>query len=115
MKGLPAIAMLTALSAASASAQGPIGTLERGTYTCELPGDAGGRAGVAQPDAQLTIIGASRYDSPQGSGTYLRRGDVVMLTSGPRSGESYAVVSPAFLRRIEDGKPGKLRCVLQHG
>jgi hypothetical protein len=33
------------------------------------------------------------------------------LTSGPRQGESYAVVSEHFLRKIEGGRPGRLRCV----
>lgn len=85
--------------------------MERGAYACELPGTAAGSAGIAQPDMAFTIIGASRYQSPQGGGTYLRRGDVMTLTSGPRLGESYAVVSPGFLRKIEAGKPGKMRCV----
>ena len=110
MKGL-SLTMAAALLAAPAFAQGAIGVAERGTYVCELPGDAGGRAGIAQPDQALSIESASRYSSPQGSGTYLRRGDTLLLTSGPRQGESYAVVSGSFLRRIEDGKPGRLRCV----
>ena len=94
-------------------AQGAIGTVERGAYVCELPGRADGRAGVEQPDRALTIESSSRYSSPQGSGTYLRRGDTLTLTSGPREGERYAVISTGFLRRIEDGKPGRLRCVRQ--
>ncbi len=98
-------------AAGPAVAQGAIGTVERGVYVCELPGDASGVAGVAQPARNFTIESASRYTSPQGSGTYLRRGDTLQLTSGPRQGESYAVVSASFLRRIEDGKPGRLRCV----
>src|SRR5688572_22586799 len=97
--------------AAPALAQGAIGTVERGAYVCELPGDASGSAGVVQPGQALTIESASRYSSPQGAGTYLRRGDTLVLTSGPRQGESYAVMSASFLRRIEDGKPGRLRCV----
>lgn len=110
MKGL-LIPILLGGTAAPALGQGAIGTIERGTYVCELPGDAGGRAGVEQPGQALTIESASRYSSPQGSGTYLRRGDTLRLTSGPRQGESYAVVSGSFLRRIEDGRPGRLRCV----
>lgn len=107
--------LLAATTAAPAFAQGPIGTVERGTYHCELPGDAAGRAGIEQPQASFTIKSASRYSSPQGGGAYLRRGDVVTLTSGPRSGESYAVMSTGFLRRIENGQPGRLRCVRQGG
>ena len=92
-------------------AQGAIGTVERGAYVCELPGDAGGRAGIAQPDQALSIESASRYSSPQGGGTYLRRGNTLTFTSGPRQGETYQIASERFLRLIEDGKPGRLRCV----
>ena len=96
---------------APASAQGAIGTIPRGTFVCELPGDAAGQVGVPQPDRNITIESASRYSSPQGSGSYLRRGDTLTLTSGPRQGESFAILSDDFLRLIEDGKPGRLRCV----
>jgi len=105
------LAVLLGAIAAPAFGQGAIGTVERGAYVCELPGDAGGSAGVAQPDRNFVIESASRYSSPQGSGTYLRRGDTLQLTSGPRQGEAYAVISASFLRLMEDGKPGRLRCV----
>jgi hypothetical protein len=111
MKRLPITMILAALVAAPSLAQGGIGTVQRGAYVCELPGDAGGSAGVVQPGQALTIESASRYSAPQGAGTYLRRGDTLQLTSGPRQGESYAVIGEGFLRRIEDGKPGRLRCV----
>ena len=111
MKPLVYAIPLAALVAAPVLAQGAIGTLERGAYSCELPGDAAGQAGIEQPDADFAILGASRYNAPQGGGIYLRRGDVVTFTSGPRSGEAYTVVSPTFLRRIENGQPGKLRCI----
>ena len=113
MKRLHIAAAAGALLTAPTFAQGAIGTVERGAYVCELPGSADGKAGIEQPDRALTIQSASRYSSPQGSGTYLRRGDTLTLTSGPREGERYAVVSPGFLRLIEDGKPGRLRCVHQ--
>ena len=106
MKRLHIAAAAGALLTAPAFAQGAIGTVERGAYVCELPGSADGKAGIEQPDRALTIQSASRY-------TYLRRGDTLTLTSGPREGERYAVVSPGFLRLIEDGKPGRLRCVRQ--
>src|SRR5688572_12369508 len=113
MKGLPISILLAAAIAAPAFGQGAIGTVPRGTFACELPGDAAGRAGIAQPARNLTIESASRYSSPQGGGSYLRRGDTLTLTSGPRQGESYAILSDGFLRLIEDGKPGRLRCVRQ--
>lgn len=107
-----ALAVL-AFAALPALAQGKIGTVERGTYVCELPGDATGRAGVVQPDESFTIASASRYRSPHGSGTYLRRGDVLEMTSGPRNGERYRIVSDKFLRKLENGEPGRLRCIRQ--
>jgi len=113
MKGLPIAILLAAVLAAPALAQGAIGTIPRGTFACELPGDAAGQAGVPQPARNITIESASRYSSPQGVGSYLRRGDTLALTSGPRQGETYAVLSDDFLRLIEDGKPGRLRCVRQ--
>ena len=111
MKGHLILATAVLAASTPVFAQGAIGTVERGTYNCELPGNAASDAGLAQPEQSFTIKSASRYSSPQGAGTYLRRGDTLQLTSGPRQGESYAVVSPSFLRRIEDGKPGRLRCV----
>ena len=113
MMRLPIPFLLAAALAAPAFAQGAIGTVPRGTFACELPGDASGQAGIAQPARNFTIESASRYSSPQGGGSYLRRGDTLTLTSGPRQGEIYAVVSEGFLRLIEDGRPGRLRCVRQ--
>jgi hypothetical protein len=113
MKGLTFLIGLAGALASPALAQGAIGTVPRGTFACELPGDAAGKASIEQPERNLTIESASRYSSPQGSGSYLRRGDVLTLTSGPRQGESYAVISEGFLRLIEDGKAGRLRCVLR--
>ena len=113
MNRFPLTLALAVALAAPAHAQGAIGTVVRGTFACELPGDAAGQAGIAQPARNITIESASRYSSPQGNGSYLRRGDTLTLTSGPRQGESYAVVSEGFLRLIEGGQPGRLRCVLQ--
>src|SRR5688500_12818483 len=111
MKGLPIAIILVAFTATPVRSQGAIGTVQRGAYVCDRPGYAGGSAGVAQPAGALTLERASRYSSPQGAGTYLRRGDTLQLTSGPRQGESYAVIGEGFLRLLEDGKPGRLRCV----
>ena len=116
LNALAALALAAlAFAALPALAQGEIGTLERGAYVCELPGDATGRAGVEQPEANFAITSASRYTSPQGSGTYLRRGNVLEMTSGPRNGERYQVISSKFLRKLENGDPGRLRCVRQGG
>lgn len=99
--------------AAFAQNQGPIDTLPRGQYVCELPGNAAGQVGVEQPDASFAIENASRYSSKKGSGTYLRRGDRLSFTSGERSGETYAIISDGFLRLMDGNRPGRLRCVRQ--
>jgi hypothetical protein len=113
MKSLLPAMLVAAGLAVPALAQGAIGTLERGTFVCELPGDAAGQAGIAQPSRNFTIENAARYSSPQGGGTYLRRGNTLTFTSGPRQGESYRIASERFLRLVENGQPGRLRCVRQ--
>ena len=110
MKLLPLLSLPLLALGAPLLAQSQIGTVERGHYVCELPGDAGGEVGIIQPDENFEIASASRYRSPQGNGTYLRRGDTVTMTSGPRNGTSYAVLSPTMVRKIENGQPGRLRC-----
>lgn len=110
----PILAALFAVAATAAFAKGPVGTAERGLYVCELPGDAAGPASRVQPERNFTVETSSRYISPQGAGTYLRRGERLQMTSGPRKGEAYQVVHPGFLRLLQaDGKPSRLRCVLQ--
>ena len=100
------------LAAAPLAATGPVKTAERGTYSCELPGSADGPAGVRVPEKDFRIRSASRYKSAQGNGVYLRKGDIIRFTSGPRSGEAYEVVGDNFLRALgPDGKPGRLRCI----
>ena len=109
--------LITALSLALAiplqaplHAQGPIGTVERGHYVCELPSEVAGVVALEQPQESFEIAGASRYRSPQGNGTYLRRGDRMVMTSGPRNGMEYVVLSDSMLRKVENGEPGRLRC-----
>ncbi len=109
------LAIASFVLATAAVAQDRIGTIERGSYACELPGDAAGAAGVPQPQQSFEIESASRYSSPQGDGTYLRREDRLTMTSGPRNGDAYQIVGSGFLRKIEGGQPGRLRCVRQGG
>ena len=107
------VAALMAATATITLAQGPIDTVERGPYVCELPGDAGGQVGIAQAGRGFTIETDSRYTSPRGTGTYLRRGRHLTMTSGSHKGEVYVVVHPGFLRLLDAaGKPTRLRCVL---
>ncbi len=111
MKRLALLPLAWIALSAPALAQGQIGTLERGQYVCELPGDAGGDVGIEQPQENFRIASASRYVAEDGNGTYLRRGDVVTMTSGPRNGVQYKVISEGFLRKMENGEPGRLRCI----
>jgi hypothetical protein len=113
IRSLPFVALMTA-SASVAMAQGPIDTVERGPYVCERPGDAASQAGIPQAERSFTIETDSRYGSPHGTGTYLRRGRQLTMTSGSHKGEAYVVVRPGFLRLLDaDGKPSRLRCVLK--
>ena len=106
------IVFAAALAAASAAAQGPVGTAARGSYSCELPGSAAGAAGIPQPAENFRIISASRYQSAQGEGTYLRQGKTIRFTGGPRKGEAYRIESDNFLRRLgPDGNVTRLRCI----
>ncbi len=103
-------ALLTA--PAFATPGGPLGVLQIGTYICELPGDATGPAGLHQESANFDVINASSYRNAKGRGTYLKTGDIVVMTSGPKRGERYHQLSDNFLRRIgPDGSDSDLRCV----
>ena len=108
------------VSAAPSLAKNEIGTMERGSYVCELPADpmrenpTPGAVGIVQADENFTILSASRYRSPQGEGTYLRRGAMVRMTSGPRNGDAYRIVGRDFLRKLdENGEVTRLRCLRQ--
>lgn len=111
MKRLSIAGIVAICIATPGFAQSPITTIQRGAYVCELPGDAAGRAGYEQPEQNFSIRSASRYSSAHGSGTYLRRGDRVVFTSGERQGETYRVISRGFLRREGEGDLARLRCV----
>ena len=113
IRSLIAAALLGA-AASIAWAKGPIDTIDRGPYVCELPGDGDIGPGRPQPDQHFTVETGSRYSTAQGGGTYLRRGNVVEMTSGPRKGEAYLIVHVGFVRLLQpDGNAGRLRCVLQ--
>lgn len=91
--------------------RGGIGVMPQGLYVCELPDGSASSRGVVQPGTSFRITSASRYISDQGTGTYLRRGDTMVLSSGPRAGEQYQIVGDGFVRRLENGNPGRLRCL----
>jgi hypothetical protein len=109
-----AFAVLLGATASAAFAQGRIDTVARGSYVCEVPDESGVSPGKVQEDRAFKIETGSRYSSPRGSGTYLRRGDIVTMTSGPHKGEKYEVAHAGYLRLLTaDGKPTRLRCVIR--
>jgi hypothetical protein len=114
-----ALAIAAALSLAASAGAAPggrIGTLERGAYSCETPGDVTAARGVPAPEEDFTITNASTYQTPEGSGTYLRTGDVVTMTSGPKKGQRFEMKNERFLRRLgPDGLADGLRCVRMGG
>jgi hypothetical protein len=92
---------------------GLIGTLALGTYTCELPGDAGGPIRVPAKDFDFTVIRGSSYRTDGTRGSYLLTGDVVTMTGGKLKGLKLHQISDGFLRQIvAGGADGELRCVL---
>jgi hypothetical protein len=106
------VAAFLGAAASAAFAQGQIGTIARGPYVCELPGDGDIGPGRPQADRHFTVQTGSRYVTAKGSGTYLRRGKKVVMTTGTRKGDKYQVVRSGFLRLLgPDSKPGRLRCV----
>jgi hypothetical protein len=100
--------LAAAVTVPAVTGVGQLGTLERGLYRCETPGDAGGPAGIARDEEDFEVISSSRYIVSDGRGVYLRKGDLVTMTSGPRKGAQYRLESERHLLKVgsEDG----LRC-----
>ncbi|NBC36383.1 hypothetical protein GTZ99_07420 [Novosphingobium sp. FSY-8] len=95
-----------------ADVEGPLIALKRGDFSCELPGDAMGAAGVRLPSEDFTVMQGSMYRTKLGRGTYLATGDMVRITTGPKQGERYHRLSDNFLRKLNpDGTDGAIRCV----
>ncbi|OJW69934.1 MAG: hypothetical protein BGO57_09970 [Sphingomonadales bacterium 63-6] len=111
--GMAAMALgMAAASPALADDDGRISTLERGTYACELPGDASTSRGKPAPEEGFAITNGSAYFADGKTGTYLRVGDMVSMTSGPRKGNRYEVKGQRYLRKLDDkGEPTGLRCI----
>lgn len=111
--GMAAMALgMAAASPARADDDGRLTTLERGTYSCELPGDAATSRGAPVPGEGFVITNGSAYSADGKSGTYLRVGDMVSMTSGPRKGNRYEVKGERYLRKLDDkGEPTGLRCI----
>jgi hypothetical protein len=95
-----------------ADAEGPIFTVKRGDYICELPGTALTAAGLHQEAEDFSILAGSIYVAPMGRGSYLATGDEIRMTSGPKQGERFRRVSENFLRKLTaEGRESDIRCI----
>jgi len=110
---LPAFALaLTLCAPAGAVPGGEIGTLEKGLYVCEIPGEDIGPARLHVPSEDFTVITSSSYRVEGKRGSYLLTGDNVVMTSGPFRGKRYHRLSHGLLRHVDDkGENTSLRCV----
>jgi hypothetical protein len=110
LRALPLL--LTLAAPALAVPGGPIGQIPPGNFLCELPGDATGAVGLRVPDEDFVVVNANTYRTAKGRGTYLLTGDLLALTSGPKNGEKFRLISYNFFRKLgADGQEGSLRCV----
>ncbi|MCJ2187351.1 hypothetical protein [Novosphingobium beihaiensis] len=110
--GVPALSACAARTHAPLMPGGRIGTLALGSYTCELPGDAGGPTGTPMPGYHFRIVNASSYKAGGIRGSYLYTGDRVVMTGGKLKGFTLHRISEGFLRQIaEDGSDGPMRCI----
>lgn len=110
------LAAFFGMGAAVHAHDGRLDTLERGYYACERPGDAEIGPGIAASEYDFLVINASRYRTPDGTGTYLRTGEKVQITSGPRKGDAFAMKGERFLEMTAGpGTEFDIRCILARG
>lgn len=93
---------------------GTLMILQKGRWTCEVPGDANIVA-LERPELGFVTIADSSYIAPDGSsGTYLRLANRLTLTSGVFAGRRFVMDGEEILRELEpDDSMTGLRCV--HG
>jgi hypothetical protein len=109
---LPAAAMMAAATSPSPVPGGRLSTLELGRYGCEHPDPMDVTRGRPVGGADFSIVNASSYRQDGVMGSYLRTGDDVVMTSGPRRGERYRVAGRAVLVRTDlAGSEPDQRCV----
>jgi hypothetical protein len=112
MKILTVLPALLLAVPALATTGGKLDTVARGSWTCEMPGDAGSERGIPVDGADFVVTPSSTYRTETGRGTYLRTGDMVTMTSGPRKGERYRVQTERMLKKLApDGTDEGMRCV----
>lgn len=107
-----AIAAMFLASAAQAVPGGKLMVLQKGGWTCEIPGDANTLA-TEKPELGFETIADSSYVAPDGTtGSYLRLADRLTLTSGVFAGRRFVMDGEEILREVaQDDTPTGLRCV----
>ncbi|NLR70041.1 hypothetical protein HGI47_04015 [Novosphingobium sp. ERN07] len=107
-----AIIALSVASAAQAVPGGKLMVLQKGDWTCEVPGDANTLA-TEKPELGFETIADSSYVAPDGTtGSYLRLADRLTLTSGVFAGRRFVMDGEEILREVaRDDTPTGLRCV----
>lgn len=96
---------------ATAFADGDLGTLEHGRYTCATPGVATGPTVNAIPSLSFLIVGGSSYSTEKGDGTYLLAGDTLTFTRGPLKDLKFERDKIGLWREIDkSGAKGDVRC-----
>jgi len=110
---LAAVLVLSVPGLALAVPGGEIGTLPKGNYVCEIPGDASGPYRKRVPEEDFTIITASSYVAEGRRASYLMTGDRVTMTGGVLEGKRYLRVSHGVLKILDnDRNETPVRCVL---
>ncbi|WP_292959578.1 hypothetical protein [Novosphingobium sp. UBA1939] len=98
---LAVIGSLVVTAPVEAVPGGPIHTLLRGRWICELPGDAEMQP-TALPDDSFRAIPDSSYQMADGKrGTYALFGRILTMTSGPLKGRRYQLNNRAMARQID--------------
>jgi hypothetical protein len=107
------LAGIASVCAAAVQAhEGRLGVIDRGYYACETPGDAEIGPGIAASEYDFLVISASRYRTADGTGNYLRTGDKVQMTSGPKKGEAFEMKGERFLKMTTGkGVENGIRCI----
>ena len=108
------LASIAVAGTAHAVPGGDLGVLLQGRYFCEVPDPMGVTRGIPEPNVRFQVVNSSSYRDQGVIGSYLKIGDSVTLTSGPRTGERYRAVSSGTLQRLDAaGRETSARCVLQ--
>lgn len=106
------ISLIGFSEAAHAVPGGKLQTLQLGSWTCEVPGDATVLP-VEKPELGFITVPDSSYVAPDGTrGSYLRLAGEITLTSGAFSGRRFIMDGEEIMRELGEGnQPSGIRCV----